>query len=145
MHWRLKMRVSVDQDDPAYCGPKPHMMVMLNGVEVRDVITADEEQGFVFRHCRDESGGLVIDLAAGETVKETLRGVVKIVPRQCVSLTSKEKAALDHLAQAWNEWIDLPGKSKSDDVEFMDSIHRAQAMIAMRVARRADPDVWHQP
>lgn len=62
-----------------------------------------------------------------------------------MSLTDHEKGSLDRLVQAWNAWCDLPDRPQADDLAFMDAIHRAQALIALRVARRADPDVWRQP
>lgn len=60
-------------------------------------------------------------------------------------LTADERAALDALSAAWNQWLQLQRRAHQDDLEFQDAIHRAQNLIALRVARRADPDVWRQP
>lgn len=62
-----------------------------------------------------------------------------------VGLTTDERAALDALAAAWNQWLQIRQRMPQDDVDFSDAIHRAQNLIALRVARRADPDVWRQP
>ena len=62
-----------------------------------------------------------------------------------VGLTNGERSVLDATAKAWNAWCDLLGREMHDDDEFMRAIHAAQQMIALRVARRVDPDVWRQP
>ena len=59
-------------------------------------------------------------------------------------LTTEEKRALGYLAQAWNIFVKLDAKSDYDNQEFRDSIHRCQEMIALRVARRVDRDIWTQ-
>ena len=61
------------------------------------------------------------------------------------SLTIAEKMVLDNLVQAWNDFVSLENRSDDDNTEFRDAIHRAQQLIALRVARRVDPDIWRQP
>jgi hypothetical protein len=63
----------------------------------------------------------------------------------CVSLTEDEKEVLNHLVQAWNKFIALPNQSEHNLREYQTAIHQCQQLIALRVARRADPDVWKQP
>lgn len=60
-------------------------------------------------------------------------------------LTADEKLCLKHLADAWSLFINLDSKHPDDDREFHTAIHDAQKMIALRVARRVDTDVWKQP
>ena len=61
-HWRLHF----------VRGPQ----VFLNGVEMRDCIEADEEEGYVIRHVRDVAGRLVVD---GDVLRtERLRGSVEL-------------------------------------------------------------------
>lgn len=60
-------------------------------------------------------------------------------------LTEGECKVLGALTNAWNEFMQLPARAEHDDAEMQQVIHRAQALIALRVARRADPTVWRQP
>lgn len=62
-----------------------------------------------------------------------------------VKLRRAESEILDRLADAWNAWCGLGSRSPDDDREFQDAIHRAQTLVALRVARRADPQVWRCP
>lgn len=57
-------------------------------------------------------------------------------------LTPAECDVLAHLVAAWNGYVALPDRDDLDDVDFQNGIHAAQSAMAMRVARRADPDVW---
>ena len=58
------------------------------------------------------------------------------------ALTHDEREVINHLADAWNAFIELPRMKESDMGEFKQAIHGAQLLIAARVARRVDPDVW---
>ena len=60
-----------------------------------------------------------------------------------VGLTLKEAFVLQALVDAWNAFVQLPDSKDSDNKAFADAIHTAQRLIALRVARRADPDVWN--
>jgi len=62
-----------------------------------------------------------------------------------VGLSNEELSALEATAEAWNAWCTLPSRTADDDEEFMRAIHAAQQLIALRVARRVNPDVWRQP
>jgi hypothetical protein len=62
-----------------------------------------------------------------------------------VTLTEQEKEILGHLSKAWNAFVELDKKHPDDNDEFRRAIHDAQKMIALRVARRVDQDVWFQP
>lgn len=58
-----------------------------------------------------------------------------------MKLTEGEIRVLDHLADAWNSFCDL-GMPERDADDFMRLINAAQAKIALRVARRVDPEIW---
>lgn len=76
------MRISVDRDDPGYAEweslgeTRYSAKVFLDGVEMRGVITADEEAGMVVRYRMKDNGLIVIE--NGDVVRETLYGVVEL-------------------------------------------------------------------
>lgn len=51
-------------------------------------------------------------------------------------LTPQEQKVMDLLAQARNEFNDLPTFHGSDNVEFMQAIHAAQNIVCARVYLR---------
>ncbi len=62
-----------------------------------------------------------------------------------VGLTDEEKEVLELSAQLWNKFIRLHSPHPSDHIEMQLKIHGIQEMVALRVARRVDPEIWHQP
>lgn len=68
----------------------------------------------------------------------------RAVNRTRRGLWAAERLVLDQLAEAWNAWCELGQRRPDDDQEMQISIHRAQHLIALRVARRMDPEVWSQ-
>lgn len=60
-------------------------------------------------------------------------------------LTPVERDLVEQLADVWNLYVTLDNRGEDDDMQFMDAIHTAQQIIALRVARRVDPDIWRQP
>ncbi len=56
-----------------------------------------------------------------------------------------EQVTVEALADAWNLFMRLDGNDDDMTTEFRRSINRAQDIIAFRVARRVDPEVWRQP
>lgn len=56
--------------------------------------------------------------------------------------TDAEKRVVDHLAEAWNEFLRLPLQHPSEREEFIRGIHVCQHIVACRVAQRADPETW---
>ncbi len=60
-------------------------------------------------------------------------------------LTSQEEELLKKLGEAFSIYSSLDKRSEADNKEFTDAIHRAQQLIALRVARRVNPEVWAQP
>lgn len=69
----------------------------------------------------------------------------RFIPPPNPSLTAEEKRLLNILVEAWNLWITLDEKHPDDNPEMKSAIHSAQSLVALRVARRADPDIWLQP
>ncbi|WP_347883230.1 hypothetical protein [Pseudomonas aestiva] len=72
------MRVSVDQHDPGY---SPGLIgrgvkVFLDGVEQRQVVTADDELGLIVMYDLDEQGNVKVE--GDEVVWVTVHGAVKI-------------------------------------------------------------------
>jgi hypothetical protein len=57
-------------------------------------------------------------------------------------LTATELGVLQHLTDAWNSFVAMPEQHPADAEEFAAALHRLQAIIAMRVARRANPEIW---
>lgn len=56
--------------------------------------------------------------------------------------TLPERGVLRHLVGAWNAYNRLDGTRPDEIAEFRQAIHRAQDLLAVRVARRADPETW---
>lgn len=79
------MRLSTVEDDPgfkAWREFKGQPAVLLNGIEVELVETADEEEGEIVRLFTDEDGRLLLVPGTDEPMRETLRGRVEITTRQ---------------------------------------------------------------
>lgn len=53
--------------------------IMLDGAEVKDVITADDERGLIIKFVMDGSGRPVIDTARDEITTEVLHGAVAFI------------------------------------------------------------------
>ncbi len=70
------MRTSCDKKDFAYRGEGLRGKVWVDGVEVKDVITADEDQGHVIRFARNLKGEF-LGYQSRSLVKERLYGKVK--------------------------------------------------------------------
>lgn len=80
------MRLSTDENDPGYiafeeaqCAGRK-IDVFLDGNEIEDVETVDDEEGIVVRFARhDDDGTLKLDETLENIERETLRGEVRIV------------------------------------------------------------------
>lgn len=59
-----------------------------------------------------------------------------------VGLTQDEERCLILLADAWNVFIKLPDIKEESLIDFRRIIDAAHAVIACRVAKRANPEVW---
>ena len=60
------------------------------------------------------------------------------------TLTDDEKNILAALRDSWKFFEKLQPKMRKDFVkDFLDSIHNCQKIIALRVAERANPEIWN--
>ncbi len=78
-----------------------------------------------------------------ENIGSVLPPSVQLVPYN--GLTDGEREVLNLLKEAWQKFVDLGDHISHDLTEFNYAIHLAQQKMAIRVARRVDPDVWSQP
>lgn len=90
----------------------------------------------------DQADGMAIEPILSNAEGLEIIAALEATRPEVVSLTEQERAALTLLADAWNSWCLLPARVDGDDLEMQDTIHRAQALLALRVARRADPMFW---
>jgi hypothetical protein len=59
-------------------------------------------------------------------------------------LTLEEQVLVNRLADVWNLYLQLEPYDMLDSIDFSKAIHVAQNLIAVRVARRANPELWRQ-
>jgi hypothetical protein len=60
-------------------------------------------------------------------------------------MTDEEKLVMDKLVDFWNAFVQLSESPKvNDQIQVMDAVHAIQGVLAMRVARRANPEIWSQ-
>lgn len=57
-------------------------------------------------------------------------------------LTEQEKKINELLVQAHNEYIKLDKQHRSDLIEWINSIHKLEMIIGIRVARRHHPEIY---
>ncbi len=65
----------------------------------------------------------------------------KIDPK--TGLTTEEKEVMDHLVDAVNKYALLPAQHPCELEDFLNTTHRLQDILAIRVARRAFPEGWY--
>ena len=71
------MRISIIKADQAYSPNARAFNVFLDDVKQTDVLTADEQNGFVFRLKRTKFGTLMVN-RQGKKMTETVKGAVRI-------------------------------------------------------------------
>lgn len=59
-----------------------------------------------------------------------------------VSLTTEERAVLDKSAELWNAFLVLESQG-ADVLAVQLAVHTIQGIIAARVAKRVNPEVWN--
>lgn len=59
-----------------------------------------------------------------------------------LSLTSEERAVLDNSAELWNAYLALDNRDV-DLIAVQSAVHSIQCIIAARVAKRVNPEVWN--
>lgn len=75
------MRASANPKDRAYLGKDCLIKAYLDGVEINDVVTADEEEGYILRYIpRDECPAVVLEAMgdAPQLLKQELYGKVRV-------------------------------------------------------------------
>jgi len=74
------MRISTEEDDPGYdeFAHLRSITVYFNGYEIGDVLTADEELGYLKRHMTNEKGKCIIDKKTKELKTEERYGIVRV-------------------------------------------------------------------
>jgi hypothetical protein len=76
------MRLSTDPNDPGYSAfiyNKGSIKVLLEGVELKGVITADEEKRFIVQAVFDDNGKYKLNKDKTEVLKQTIYGNVAIL------------------------------------------------------------------
>lgn len=120
--------------DPAIQEPKQSSIMVIEDQIGRGVYIGD----------RRISSYIDSDDYKDKVVQKTVE--MKAEPNQeNLNLTYPEQLILHYTKQAWDNFINLEGKTEDDIVEFKDAVHRLQQLIALRVARRVDTAVWLQP
>ena len=73
------MRMSVKKNDSGYHKRAYNFKVLLDGHDLQDCFTADEDMGYALIHKRDENGQMVLNEYKDEVVTEKVFGKVEIV------------------------------------------------------------------
>jgi len=55
-------------------------------------------------------------------------------------MTDKEKEVMHYLVRFWNAFLELPDQESTETV--CNAVHSIQGVLAVRVARRVNPEVW---
>lgn len=78
------MRLSVEKDDPGHSawlalGDKRHeVRIFVDGVEIKNAVTADTEESFVVVNKTGENGHILFDRESGEIYTKRITGRVEI-------------------------------------------------------------------
>jgi hypothetical protein len=72
------MRLSAKKGDPGYTRSTYGATVLLDGKEIKDVLTADEEAGYVVVYLRNSEGHFMLNDTRTEIVSKSLHGSVQI-------------------------------------------------------------------
>lgn len=59
-----------------------------------------------------------------------------------MAIQDDERQVLDDVHAAFGKYLALADRDSCDDTEFCEGVHRLQNVIAMRIARRENPDFW---
>lgn len=57
-------------------------------------------------------------------------------------MNKKEIKIMNHLVDAWNEFVKLDIQHPDEQRDFADGIHKCQYLLGMRVARKYKPEVF---
>lgn len=76
-----------------------------------------------------------------QSLSEDLKISVTTSPKYN-GLSEEEKEILALSSELWQRFVDLPESLDDEVKEFQLAVHNLQRIIATRVARRVNPDVW---
>jgi hypothetical protein len=71
----------------------PDLAILLDGVEVKDVIEADDEAGYLIRYCKDQDGKPVVAANGLQYETERLEGAVEFTGTRRFSPEDAKTAA----------------------------------------------------
>ncbi len=57
-------------------------------------------------------------------------------------MTKQEMIVLNHLVDAFNEFIKLKSQHPDEQRDFADGIHKCQYLLGMRIARKYEPEIF---
>ena len=83
--------------------------------------------------------GMTVAHIVSETVSKIEKLEVKVNYAQ---ITDHERRVIDRLAVAWNDFNALQPVEDEAKAEFRHAINSAASIIALRVARRVNPECW---
>lgn len=67
----------------------------------------------------------------------------KVIEPAAIGMTIQEKRAMDHLVDFWNAYVALPDTAGAETTRTIaDAVHIIQGVLAIRVAKRANPEIW---
>lgn len=75
-----------------------------------------------------------------QAIQEGKLGYIELKDER--ALTHQEKEVISHISEAFNSFIALKEKGVNDNEDFKNAANAMHRLIALRVARRADPDIW---
>jgi len=58
------------------------------------------------------------------------------------NLTTEEQIIMDYLVEAWNGFVKLEKQHPCENTDFMDGIHKLEAILGMRILRREHSDIF---
>ena len=59
-----------------------------------------------------------------------------------MAITKHERETIQHLVNFWNEYLTLLNTNDNDTQTIKEAIHNIEYVMAMRIARRVDPNFW---
>lgn len=105
------------------------------------VVTPNGEHGTVINISMDKHTKYLIKLDSGPQIIY-YHANIKLVEEYKDTLSPDESKCLNNLIEAYNTYISLPVQHTNDQLEFSQSIHNLQRLLAIRVVRRLNPSMW---
>lgn len=100
-------------------------------------------EGFACQRCDELLLRKTYDQLSAKPAKDPEQDKTEAAPPvPDVRMTEQEKEAMAHLVKFWNAWLALPVEDDSSSSRVCESIHTIQGLMAIRVARRVNPDIW---